>query len=184
MIEKLNWQRNDLDRDQFAALILSDKDLYNINDVCLGKGIRNTRYVCSCIHAQSHTTETTSNQLVNPSERFHPDTSNLVNYMVAHPFERGKHAEVILLERFNDLLRNFGEEPSLILIFSWLMPCVECTKAIVTFKRRNVNHRVIVVFRSNYPLYSEEVNEENRKKLIKGDIEVYHVTYKSNLPRN
>ena len=191
MIERLNRQRSDLSRDQFAALILSDKDLDNIHDLCLGKGIRNsytrTWYMYEFVHnlrLVHHTAETTSDHLVNPKECFHPDNSNLGNYMVAHPVERDKHAEVILLDRFDDLLQSFGEEPFLILIFSWLMPCVECTKAIIVFKRWHVNRRVIVVFRSNYPLYSEKVNEDNRKMLIKGDIEVYHVTYKYNLPRN
>ena len=38
MIQKLNWQRNDLITDQFAAVVLSDKDLSHINELRLGKG--------------------------------------------------------------------------------------------------------------------------------------------------
>ena len=140
----------------------------------------------SCTIPAWYTTGTTSNQLVNPSKRSHPDTSDLGNYMVACPVEGGKHAEVILLERFNALWRSFGEEPSCILIFSWLMPCVKCTEAIVAFKRWNVNRRVIVVFRSNYyyPPNIQDLNEENREELVNANIEVYHVTYADNLPRN
>ena len=39
MIQSLNWQRNDLSKDQFAAVILSDKDLYHIDELQLGEGI-------------------------------------------------------------------------------------------------------------------------------------------------
>ena len=138
----------------------------------------------SCTIPAWCTTETRSNQLVNPSKRSHPDTSDLGNYMVARPDEWGNHAEVILLQRFNNLLQSFGEEPSIILIFSWLMPCVECTKAIIAFKTWNIRHQIIVVFRSNYLLYSEKVNEDNRERLVKADIEVYHITYSYDLPRN
>lgn len=38
VIQKLNWQRNDLITDQFAAVVLSDKDLSHINELRLGKG--------------------------------------------------------------------------------------------------------------------------------------------------
>ena len=74
--------------------------------------------------------DTSNGQLVNSIKSFHPDSSNLVNYIVARP-DHMDHAEVVLLDRFNELQQKFGRRPSLILIFSWLMPCSECTEAII-----------------------------------------------------
>lgn len=86
-------------------------------------------------HTMSYTALADANngQLVNSNECSHPDSSNLVNYIVARPDHdrHTRHAEEVLLDRFNELWRNFGRRPSLILIFSWLMPCNECTEDII-----------------------------------------------------
>ena len=69
--------------------------------------------------------------LVNSDEPSHPDNSNFVNYMVARPDHMGNHAEEVLLDRFNKLWFKFRQQPSVILIFSWLMPCEGCTESII-----------------------------------------------------
>jgi hypothetical protein len=45
-------------------------------------------------------------------------------------------------------------------------------------------YQVVVVFRSNYPLYTAQDNEENRERLTAANFQVYHVSYTENLPRN
>ena len=77
-------------------------------------------------------TDANNDRLVNSDKPSHPDSSNLVNYIVARPDHKGSHAEEVLLDRFNELWLKFRRRPSLILIFSWLMPCGGCTEAIIT----------------------------------------------------
>ena len=139
-----------------------------------------------------YTTETNDPEEVNSSKCSHPEPPNLVNYVVACPDHfRHKHAEIILLERFDDLWQSFVQlhTPSLILIFSWIMPCTDCTEAIIAFSRRVAEYQVIVVFKCNCTYNSQwnsrEINENNRKKLSQqNNIEIYHVPYADNLPRN
>ena len=45
MIKKLNWQRNDLDKDQFAAVVLSRSNK-DFNELRLGKELHN---IAKCI---------------------------------------------------------------------------------------------------------------------------------------
>ena len=45
MIPGLNFQRNDRNTDQFAAVILSDKKLDQINELRLRKGIINVLHI-------------------------------------------------------------------------------------------------------------------------------------------
>lgn len=139
MIRELNWQRNDLSKDQFAAVVLSDRGLFDINELRLSKRTFNNVTCAWFVYYNSiiiiYTGVKNNGQLVNSGQSSYPDNSNLVNYIVACPDNMGNHAELILLDRFNELWQNFvrsARQPSLILFFSWLMPCEGCTDAFIT----------------------------------------------------
>ena len=106
---------------------------------------------------------------------------------MARPDGSGKDAERTLLDRFHDLQTTYlgqksGRTLSLILIYSWLMPCNMCTDDIIEFKS-TVWYKVIVIYRSDYPGCSEEENKENRRKLCNANVDVFHVSYNIDLTR-
>ena len=58
------------------------------------------------------------------------------NYLAAQPNRKGKHSEIQILDRLDDLYNQYkvihdGQPPEALLLYSWIVPCEKCTDAIV-----------------------------------------------------
>ena len=159
VIELFNGQR--LKKDQFAVLIFTAESTW------------------SRIQAPSHTTH-----LVDKTYSYFP-RYNLKNYLVARP-DKGHHCEKILLDQEYQLWNGYKEDhrtgPKCIILYSWLLPCSDCTSEILTYHtdiRPTV--KLIVVFTSGCYL-DESENVKNITRMQGAGIVVYKVSYSRRLP--
>ena len=119
---------------------------------------------------------------------FPSNDDHLVNYIVARPDQSYSpplhvHAEKILLNRFDVLKEKFpGSSISMVLLYSWLMPCSGCTQQLIQ-KFKNCPYKVVVVYNNDWTkVIPEGENEKNRNMLCRAGIDVYQVRYQSTLP--
>ena len=64
-----------------------------------------------------------------------PDPATYSNYLAARP-DRGEHSETQILDRLGDLYNayranNNNQRPQALLLYSWIVPCIDCTDDIV-----------------------------------------------------
>ena len=76
---------------------------------------------------------------VNPEKPFVPQKEDFNNYIMARPNKshgRTEHAERIIMNNFKSLKKKFKnknhKDPVKIILYSWLMPCTDCTRAIIS----------------------------------------------------
>ena len=109
---------------------------------------------------------------------------HLDNYVVARPDHRqysSVHAERFLIDRF-EALRQKCQEFSTIIVYSWLMPCSECTEALIDkFDIYVGGHSVIVVYNTDQ-VGKDVENQNSRNRLEQAGIKVYKVRYYPTLP--
>lgn len=108
---------------------------------------------------------------------------HLVNYVATRP-DHGRnyqtvHAERILLDRF-EALKEKCSKFSTILVYSWLMPCSECTEALIR-KLHSVQVSKVIVYNTDQDFRGEE-NKNNRYRLHQAGIDVYQIRYFPDLP--
>ena len=165
VIELFNGQR--VERDQFAVLIFTAESKLSR----MGK----TQF-----RASWHTT-----CLVDKTYSYFPH-HNLKNYLVARP-DKGQHCEEILLNQEYQLWNAYEDHhrtgPKCIILYSWLLPCSDCTTEILTY-HTDVRPAVklIVVFTSEWPYLSKIENQNNITRIQEADIDVHKVSYRRRLP--
>ena len=64
-----------------------------------------------------------------------PDAATYSNYLAARP-DRGENSETQILDRLDDLYNayranNNNQRPQALLLYSWIVPCMDCTDYIV-----------------------------------------------------
>ena len=130
-----------------------------------------------------------SRAIVNPRQSHYPGyvCRHLGNYIVARPdrFRNKKkirHAERFLLDKQGILISNYTRhhgKPQLIVLYSWLMPCSDCTTRIIrAFKNRT---NVILAYTSNYHTKTCTMKRD-KKKLEEANITLIRVKYNDPLP--
>ena len=172
IIDKFNGQREV--GDQFAVVVLSrERELRDFG--------RMTFRPCDHTH----------NPFVNCQHIFYPPRQHYGNYVVARPGRRfwyeSVHAEMIILSEMDSLLEAYrraeGCDPTYILLYSWMMPCSECTSAIITLRGSlSMNSQIVVAYTIDWKGISEEENDYNRDWLYAAGIIVQKVEYDFVLP--
>ena len=166
VIDLFNGQR--LEGDQFAVLIFTAESKLSR----MGK----TQF-----RAPGHTTH-----LVDKTYSYFP-RHNLKNYLVARPDGDGRHhCEKILLDHEDQLWNAYRKDhptgPKCIILYSWLLPCSECTSKILTYHAHICPAvKLIVVFTSGC-YRDESENRHNIARMQEAGIDVHKVSYSRRLP--
>ena len=133
--------------------------------------------------------------LVDPNQSHFPcyvcQHQILGNYIAARPVRNEnktscRHAEQVLLDAQGILISNYtqkhGQQPQLIVLYSWLMPCSNCTIRIAkTFKNCGPGIKVMVVYTAL--IHSQAKTVKRDKKILKqANITIIRVKYNHQLP--
>ena len=125
-------------------------------------------------------------RLVNRTHPYFP-RNNLNNYLVARPdMGHHVHCEKILLDQEYWLWDAYEEDhptgPRCIILYSWLLPCSDCTRKIITYHTHTRPVvKLIVVFTSG--CYQDELeNLNNITRMQEAGIEIHKVSYSRHLP--
>lgn len=106
----------------------------------------------------------------------YPPDDEMVNYATARPIQltgeqEKKHAEILLLEKFDVLLKKYGEAGEnfeTIVLYTWLLPCYGCkTKIIEKLETFAQQKQVILV----YTTKGKGKMTKNSAEKIKCDLE-------------
>ena len=94
-------------------------------------------------------------------------------------------AEAIILQNFDALwkayIRIHGVQPASVFLYSWLMPCTDCTNMILDklgWKNATIAYTSKNFEPSEYP--NVQVQEENRERLRNRNLTVLNVCYPLN----
>ncbi len=167
IIPNFNEQR--IRGDQFAVLILLDCDLKDITSTILSP-----QY-----------------PMVDRKYPYYPHPQKQNNYLVARPdmqWYGTTHAEVMLIDNFDSLWRAYlwshsGREPQHILLYSWIMPCKNCTKRICSLQPLSCKITVVYTIDCRKGEGRDQIQtEENTKILNRAGVKVYKVGYPDELP--
>jgi len=177
IINKFNGQRQV--GDQFAVVVLSnEKELSNIGRM---------RY---------RPCDDFNNSLVDSRRTFNPPLDTCENYIVARPgrvrdrfLNRSAHAEEIILLQLKSLLkanrsrrsRAERHDPTFIVLYSWMMPCSTCTRAIIK-QSKSLNSKIVVVYTIDWKWMNDDENVINRAHLREAGIMVQKGWYSFPLP--
>ena len=172
MIPDFKGQRK-AGRTQFAVLLLvAESSLDDINN---------------CFMFEPH--DVNGNPLVNNAQPYWPNRRRWGNYLVSHPRRRRRrttHSEMILLQELpNLLLSSRSQQPAHIILYSWLMPCPDCTAAIIRellFGSLRNMASVVVVYTTDWFKISQTKNEASRANLAEAGITVKQIQYHKTLP--
>ena len=174
VVDKFNSQR--VEQDQFAVMFLMSGKDSSVFEFLNKGGIT----------------------LTNNEKVTWPPDEQIVNYIVARVDREtcpgtSIHSEESLINRavklFESYQNTFDSQPSLLILFSWLMPCKHCTSqfihkvyenpaSVATFKPA----KIIVVYVCDYKKESSHVAEESRRKLREKGAIVVNVPYDKELP--
>ncbi len=121
---------------------------------------------------------------VNSNNIFSPSRNNFHNYIVARPKREGqrpRHAEEILLDEFNDLwhsycTKNPGQCPNGIVLYSWIMPCTECTEKLIN-TLSTLSLPVYIVYTISYRKETERQQKDSRKRIALSGMIIEQVEY-------
>lgn len=74
--------------------------------------------------------------VIGSSSSLSPPDGMYGNYLAARPNWKGKHSEIQILDHLDKLYNQYkaindGQPPKALLLYSWIVPCVKCTDAIV-----------------------------------------------------
>ena len=114
----------------------------------------------------------------------YPPNSTLKDWIVARP-DRPKHAEELLLERFDELLAQNEYSCRSIVLYTWFVPCDDCTGKIIDvlghFKETHAHVTVTVVYSKKMKAMSEEHERRNTSMLEAAGITVIKRRYQGYL---
>ena len=117
------------------------------------------------------------------NETSSPKMDEFNNYIIARPEDiRGdtKHAEEMILENFDELWeayknKNSNQTPASIMLYSWIMPCEDCTEAIIK-ELSNLGIPVTIVYTIPWRKKGKQIQgKKSRKRLKDNGISVEHV---------
>ncbi len=167
-----NFSEQRIRGDQFAALILLDCDLKDITSTILSP----------------------QDPMVDRDNPYYPhphSPQQQNNYLVARPDKQRygtTHAEVMLINNFDSLwsayLRSHsGREPQHVLLYSWIMPCKNCTKRICSLQPLSCKITVVYTIDCRKGEDRDQIQTEENTKILNGaGVEVYKVGYPYELP--
>ncbi len=167
IIPKFSKQR--IRGDQFAALILLDCDLKDITSTILSP----------------------HDPMVNRKYPYYPHPQKQNNYLVARPDMQSygtTHAEVILINNFDSLWNAYlwshsDREPQHVLLYSWIMPCKNCTKRICSLQPLSCKITVVYTIDCRKGEGRDQMQtEENTETLNRAGVQVSQVGYPYELP--
>ena len=166
------FHRQRQERDQFAVLIFTEESKLNR----MGK----TQFQPCDPHAWCNT------PLVNNKYSYFP-RHNLKNYLVARP-DKGHHCEKILLDQEYQLWNAYTEDhprgPRCILLYSWLLPCSECTSKILTY-HSNISAprpKMVVAYTVWWCEVTEAENQRNIERMQQAGIIIKKIKCPHRLP--
>lgn len=114
-------------------------------------------------------------------DKYYPAGRHFTNFIVARP-NGPAHAEEIIFD-YGDL-NNLCEERCIqqpirtLLLYSWLMPCSECTERIIEENGRlNGGRRMVVVYTKDWIEEEDNQRIRNRNSLRNNGIRVMRVNY-------
>ena len=95
-----------------------------------------------------------------------PRNAKLYNYVTARP-NNDDHAEMIIMKKFNLLVKAYGKSHSedpikYIILYTWLFPCEDCVSTIVSEMRRAYPKDSSKVF--IFVLFSDPYREDENEK--------------------
>ncbi len=112
-----------------------------------------------------------------------PPDQDLGNYITARP-DQPDHAETLLLDRFRALWARNWQACRTILLYTWLLPCNNCTKEIIRILGPCTSIcQVIVVYTSTMRYMPVAQQRENIRKLKAAGIAVKKEGYDKRLER-
>ena len=113
------------------------------------------------------------------SETFSPESKMFNNFIIARPKDNIKHAEAVILDNFDQLwvaykTKNYNQTPASIILYSWIMPCNDCTEAIIK-KLSTLGIPVTIVYTIPWTKESDQIQEKSRNRLKENQITVDRV---------
>ena len=164
VINLFNGQR--LTRDQFAVLIFTaESELSRMGNIQF--------------RAPWHATH-----LVNKAYSYFP-RNNLRNYLVARP-DMGRHCEKILLDQEYRLWDAYTDHhpigPRCIILYSWLLPCSDCTSEIIAYHTHTRPAVELIVVFTSACYQDESENDNNITRMQEAGIKIHKVSYSRDLP--
>ena len=118
------------------------------------------------------------------------NAANYGNYIAARPDSVSCHSEEEIFGKYSSINSPFrqlwtaytshnGSTPNCVLLYTWQLPCTQCTDVIIRSLNDNMYRRtsVIVAHTIYWRSESEEEHRENEKKLKKENIAVVQVPY-------
>ena len=166
------FHRQRQERDQFAVLIFTEESELS--------RMRKTQFQPCDPRAWCNT------PLVNNTYPYFP-RSNLGNYLVARPDE-GRHCEKIFFRQIH-LLQNayrgvYPRGPNCIILYSWLLPCSDCTSEILRYYLNILPPRpkMVVAYTICWCEVIEAVNQRNIEQMEQAGIIVRNIKYPHRLP--
>ena len=165
VIDLFNGQRQE--GDQFAVLIFTaEHKLSRMGNIQF--------------RAPQHATD-----YVNKNYSYFP-RGDLTNYLVARP-DNGRHCEEIMLDQeyrlWNAYKDHHSTGPRCIILYSWLLPCSDCTREIIAYHTHTRPAvKLIVVFTAKWHYLDESENDNNITRMQEAGIDVHRVSYPYQLP--
>ena len=157
LVEKFKDQR-ERGSYEFAVLVLSQEEIATIEKTSFW--LRN-------------------GALTNRIYSTYPSDYFLGNFIVSRP--DGRHAEVLLMNRFNSLWARQSHYCKTILLYSWLLPCNSCARRIADVLGPYAGERKTIVLYTSANGQEEEEKESRRLLNIK-NIMMVKVKYYSFIP--
>ena len=188
IIEYFKDQRS-LGQQQFAVVLVSDRDFYNTTH-----------------NTMSFAPNKTGRPVLDREYSVMPrDKCTYHNYIVARPEDNNHHSEEEIFRKTlfqgNEFDRSVTHEshftylwrayrnrhntpPKYILLYSWNQPCSRCTDVIIeAFEESPYNHaNVTVVYTTNWASEDKDEQEAARNKLVEKGITVIYVRYPKRIP--
>ncbi|XP_052806536.1 uncharacterized protein LOC128235775 [Mya arenaria] len=156
---------------QFGVLLLGNPENNNLN-----------------LYVYPHVGTNDYRPVIDNTQPFSPSNpSDFGNYVASRPdyipqLQDAIHAEDISLGHmqrlWNNYINRFQQRPTLVLLYSWIMPCEQCVQLILNYFNSepyaSVPHRVVAHTTEGYflPYMSEEGNANSRERLRNAGIRV------------
>ena len=119
------------------------------------------------------------------SKTLSPKLDEFNNYIIARPEDIGGdtiHAEEMIFEKFDKLLdayktKNRNQTPASIMLYSWIMPCENCTEAIIKeLLKQDIHVPVTIVYTIPWRKKGKQIQgKKSRKRFKEKGISVEHV---------
>ena len=166
-----------LNRDEAEVTIepIDDTFVDNVVKIFKGQRIRGYQFAVLILspHYQVTIKQSPSCTMTDNTSPTHPPNSTLRDYIVGRPEKSKQHAEKLLLERFDELLARNEFSCQSIVLYTWFVPCDDCTGKIINkLGQFTETHHVTVVYLKKMRKTSEEQEKRNTNRLEAAGINV------------